>query len=199
MKNDISETIEFYNQNAIEFTKETVNVDFKESQDKFLKLLNKGDSILDFGCGSGRDIKYFAKQGMNVEGIDGSTKLCKIASEYTGMKIKNMLFQDLKEENRYNGIWACSSILHLSKDELKLVLLKMTKALKDNGIIYISFKYGDFEGKRNGRYFTDFTMQEFCNFSKDIKGLHLEEQWITDDVRKGRKEEKWLNIILRKI
>ena len=57
MKNDVSETIEFYNKNAREFVKGTVSVDFKETQDKFLNLLNKGDYILDFGCGSGRDTK----------------------------------------------------------------------------------------------------------------------------------------------
>ena len=199
MKNDVSETIEFYNKNAREFVKGTVSVDYKETQDKFLNLLNKGDYILDFGCGSGRDTKYFAKQGMKVEGIDGSLELCKIASDYTGMKIKNMFFKDLNEENKYDGIWACSSILHLSKNELKLVFQKMSKALKNNGIIYTSFKYGDFEGVRNGRFFVDFTVEEFRKFIKDIEELQIEECWITNDVRKGRDGEKWLNIILRKI
>lgn len=57
--------------------------------------------------------------------------------------------------NEYNGIWACSSILHLPKKELRSVLQKMCIALKDNGMIYTS-KYGNFAGDRNGHYFTDF-------------------------------------------
>jgi hypothetical protein len=75
---------------------------------------------------------------------------------------------------------------------------KMIAALKPNGIIYTSFKYGTFEGERNGRYFTDFTEESFANFMQDIEGVLVEEQWITSDVRPGRGEEKWLNLILRK-
>ena len=199
MKNDVSETIEFYNKNAREFVKGTVSVDFKETQDKFLNLLNKGDYILDFGCGSGRDTKYFAKQGMKVEGIDGSLELCKIASDYTGMKIKNMFFKDLNEENKYDGIWACSSILHLSKNELKLVFQKMSKALKNNGIIYTSFKYGDFEGEREGRYFNDFTEVSFSTLLKEFPNLELQEAEVTTDVIPGRENVSWLNVIMKKI
>ena len=99
---------------------------------------------------------------------------------------------------RYDGIWACSSILHLSKDTLEDVLNKMAVALKDNGVIYTSFKYGDFEGERNGRYFTDFTLELFEEYIKSVPELQIEEYWITGDVRPGRGEEKWLNLILRK-
>ena len=100
--------------------------------------------------------------------------------------------------NEYNGIWACSSILHLPKKELRSVLQKMCIALKDNGMIYTSFKYGNFAGDRNGRYFTDFTKNTFQEFIKGIPELTIEEQWITSDVRPGRGEEKRLNLILRK-
>ena len=97
-----------------------------------------------------------------------------------------MLFQDLSKKNYYDGIWACSSILHLPKYELKTVLSKMSIALKDNGIIYTSFKYGDFEGERNGRYFTDFTFENFKDFINDLDNLMIKSYWITTDVRPGR-------------
>ena len=100
--------------------------------------------------------------------------------------------------NQYDGIWACSSILHLPKKELLPVIQKMCEALKDNGIIYTSFKYGDFEGERNGRYFTDFTEKTFREYIEKVPELTIEEAWITSDVRPGRGEEKWLNLILRK-
>lgn len=109
-----------------------------------------------------------------------------------------MLSQELDLVNKFDGIWACSSILHLTKQELFPVIRKMHIALKDNGVIYTSFKYGDFEGERNGRYFTDFTKNTFQEFIKGIPELTIEEQWITSDVRPGRGEEKWLNLILRK-
>lgn len=193
-----NKTIDYYNQNADLFVQGTVSVDFKKTQDKFLRLLT-GKKVLDFGCGSGRDTKYFLESGFDVTATDGSEELCKSASAYTGIQVKHMLFQDLDEADCYDGIWACSSILHLSKDELRIVINKMSRALKLNGIIYTSFKYGNFEGERNGRFFTDFTLELFKDFISDVKDIVIEEYWITGDVRPGREVEKWLNLILRKI
>ena len=109
-----------------------------------------------------------------------------------------MLFQELKVNEKYDGIWACASILHLPKKELKEVFKKMLAALKLGGWIYTSFKYGKYEGERNGRYFTDFTIDTFADFVQEIHNLQIEEPWITGDVRPGRGEEKWLNLIMQK-
>lgn len=191
-------SLTYYNTNAQQFYTTTVSVDFTATQNRFLSKLPQGATILDFGCGSGRDAKYFLAQGYQVDAIDGSDELCKLASAYTGIEVKHMLFQDLDEVNKYDGIWACSSILHLSLDELADVMQKMCVALKDNGIIYTSFKYGTFSGERNGRFFTDMTEETFAEFILKIDSLETEEQWITSDVRPGRGEEQWLNLILRK-
>lgn len=194
----MNQTLNYYNHNAQNFIENTQNADMHVAQDRFLQLLGEHASILDFGCGSGRDTKYFLEKGYDVTAMDGSAELCKMASAFTGIDVQEMLFQDLDAVNVYDGIWACSSILHLSKRELLPVLKKMCNALKENGIIYTSFKYGDFEGERNGRYFTDFRDDTFQEFIKEIMELVIEEQWITSDVRPGRGEEKWLNLILRK-
>lgn len=191
-------TLDYYDNHADDFYKSTVNVEFTIMQEHFSAKLKNGSSILDFGCGSGRDTKYFLEQGYNVEAIDGSAELCKLASEYTGIKVKNIFFQNLSETDKYDGIWACSSILHLPVEELTGVMLKMAVALKKNGIIYTSFKYGTFAGERNGRFFTDMTEETFAKFLTRIDDLEVEEQWITSDVRPGRGEEKWLNLILRR-
>lgn len=191
-------TLTYYNQNAHPFAASTVCVDFTATQTRFTAHLPQGGSILDFGCGSGRDAKYFLSQGFQVDAIDGSEELCKLASEYTGISVKQMLFQELDAVEQYDGIWACSSILHLALDELTQVLKKMATALKSNGIIYTSFKYGSFAGERNGRYFTDMTETSFAALMQNIASLETEEQWITSDVRPERGEEKWLNVILRK-
>ena len=195
----MNKTIDYYNLNAKKFIENTLNADMHITQERFLQLLTENRFILDFGCGSGRDTKYFLEKGYRVEATDGSSELCKLASAFTGIEVKEMLFQDLDASGKYEGIWACSSILHLPKKELLPVIRKMCDALKDNGVIYTSFKYGDFEGERNGRYFTDFTEDTFDKFIKVIPELTIEEEWITSDVRPGRGEEKWLNLILRKI
>ena len=159
---------------------------------------SKCKNILDFGCGSGRDSKYFLEKGYRVDAVDGSEEICKITREYVKIEVKKMLFSELSFVNKYEGIWACSSILHLSKDELQDVLYKMMRALKKEGYIYTSFKYGEYEGYREERYYTDFTENSFAAFIKDFSEIKIVECWISKDVRPGRSEEKWLNLILQK-
>ena len=194
----MNNTISYYNNHAADFVDNTVMVDIKEIQDRFLKYIPEKGSILDLGCGSGRDSKYFCEKGYKVTATDGSKELCALASEIAGIEVKCMLFSDLDEIEVYNGIWACSSILHLTKTELKDVFFKMLRALKDEGYIYTSFKYGNFEGWRGDRYFTDFTENDFKEFLEGIPGAEIQEMWITADARPGRGAEKWLNMILKK-
>ncbi len=192
----MNETLDFYDKNAETFANGTADIDFSEMQNIFLSELPVGATILDFGCGSGRDTKYFLQKGYKVAALDGSEKLCRIAEEKTGIPVVQMDFNDFDEQDLYDGIWACSSILHLPKQELRSVLIHMEKALHNGGIIYTSFKYGDFSGMRNGRYFTDFAEDSFTTFVEEIGQLVIEKIWITNDVRPGRQDEKWLNTIL---
>ena len=192
------DTLEYYNKNATDFNNSTFEVDFNKVQEWFCKYLKADSLILDFGCGSGRDTKYFLERGYRVDAIDGSKELCEIASQNTGIVVKNQMFHELIEVQKYDGIWACASILHLQYNELKEVLLKMSIALNDGGTIYCSFKYGDFEGVRNGRYFTDMTTEKLDRLFDEIGVLEFKNQTITTDVRPGRAEEKWINVILGK-
>ena len=192
-------TLEYYNKNTKKFIEGTVSVEFESMQNTFLDKLAPASYILDFGCGSGRDTAYFLSRGYRVDATDGSEELCRFASDYTGIEVKHQLFQELDEVEKYDGIWACSSILHLTKSELPGVLHKMCRALKENGIIYTSFKYGDFEGERNGRYFTDLTEVSVRELLKEVPMLVIEEEWVTGDVRPDRGDERWLNLILRKL
>ena len=193
-----SQTLDYYNQNAHRFSSSTQSLDFAPIQNKFLSFLPPQAHILDFGCGSGRDTKYFLDHGYHTDAIDGSGELCRIASEYTGVPVKQMLFQELNAAEEYDGIWACSSILHSTNYELKDILKKLARVLKKEGILYASFKYGDFEGMRNGRYFIDLTESRLQKILQETNVLELKEKWISTDIRPGRDEEKWMNIILVK-
>lgn len=195
----MNNTLLYYNTNASSFVESTQSVQMTEAWSRFTKKLAPSSIILDFGCGSGRDTKYFLEHGYQVEAIDGSEELCKVASAYTGITVKKQLFTDLSDVQKYDAIWACSSILHASSDELIIIMRKIWTALKDNGVFYTSFKYGTFEEERNGRYFTDMTEESLSVLLTKVTGFNIEEQWITSDVRPGREEEKWLNVILRKI
>lgn len=191
------QTLDFYNSNAKLFYDNTVAANFCTIQNKFLSYLKPGNQILDFGCGSGRDTKYFLEYGMTVEAVDGSKEICKLASYYTGIEVKQKKFEELNETDKYYAVWACASILHLPYEELKCVMKKIANALKPGGILYTSFKYGEFEGERGGRYFTDMNEMSMNGLLSEIKLFTLEEMWVSTDVRPERDDEKWLNIILR--
>ena len=192
-------TLQYYQQKAKEFVEGTVSADMHDSQTRFLKLLPSQAYILDFGCGSGRDTKAFLEQGYRVDAIDGSVEMCRQASEYTGITVRQMLFQELDISNYYNGIWACASILHLSRIEISDVLKRISNALKPGGILYTSFKYGTFEGMRNNRYFTDFTETTLSKLWIGIDSLQIIDIWTTQDVRPGREEKRWINLLARRI
>jgi len=192
----MNSTIDFYNKNAKTYSEGTVGVDFSLTRNFFLKYLPPHAKILDFGCGSGRDAKFFLDMEFDVDAIDGSEEMCQVARTYTGIAVKQVLFQDFAAVNEYDGIWACASILHLTWDDLISVFHKLASALKNNGVIYTSFKYGIFSGERNGRYFTDLTEERLEKLLSDVAELRCIEQWISTDVRLNRGDEKWLNMIL---
>ena len=192
----IAQTLDYYNQNSASFISGTINADMEETRRKFLKKLPANARILDLGCGSGRDTKAFLELGYDVDAADGSAELCRSASEYTGIPVKQLLFGELDAKESYDGIWACASILHLSRPDLADALRRITAALREKGILYTSFKYGSFEGMRNGRYFTDFTEETLAEFLKENRiALTITETWITGDVRPGREEERWINLL----
>lgn len=193
-----NETLDYYNTYASQFIQGTLFADMSELRQHFLSYIPPHGSILDFGCGSGRDTLYFIQQGFRTSAMDGSEELCAHASQLTGIAVKQMYFLELNEEQAYDGIWACASLLHLSAEELKEVLVLMARSLKEKGIAYISFKYGEYEGMRNGRYFLDMTEERWKSMMKAAGVFDLEEMWVTTDVRPGRDAEKWLNIIVRK-
>ena len=187
----------YYDLNAQEFFDGTVNADMSSHHEEFLNLIPKNGTILDAGCGSGRDTLMFKSLGFSVTAIDGSCEMCRLASDYTGQNVLHMQFQEIKFNQEFDGIWASASLLHVPGSELEMVLTRLRDALKDNGILYASFKYGDFEGVRNGRYFNDLTEDtsveifQKCNFD-------IIKTWVSDDARPDRQDEKWVNILVKK-
>ena len=196
--NPENQTLQYYDKDPDAFVANTLSADMADTRTRFCKCLPQGSLILDFGCGSGRDTKAFLEAGYRVDAADGSGELCARASEYTGIPVKKMLFQELDEKERYDGIWACASILHLPKAELADVLKKIEAALKPGGILYASFKYGENEGVRRERYFSDFTEESLKAFWKNASSMQIFDLWITRDVRPGREEEKWINLLARR-
>ena len=194
----INETIRYYDENAESFIGGTLDADISQIARRFVERLPEGASILDWGCGSGRDSLAFLKAGFDVTAVDLSKEMAAATERLTGLQVRNESFEDLSDVDEYDGIWACSSLLHVGKEDLPIVLTAARRALKNGGCAYVSFKYGDYEGMRNGRYFTDLTEETLVGILEDGTGLRVDESWITGDVRPGRENERWLNAILVK-
>ena len=155
-------------------------------------------SILDAGCGSGRDTLYFAQRGYRVTAFDYSPTIVKLASKLAGQEVLQLSFQDLEFENQFDGVWACSSLLHIPIAEMNNVLIKLSKSMKVNGVLYTSFKYGTGEHDRNGRLFVDLDEEGFDELIKVHPELTVIRYWQTSDLRPKREKEKWLNLLVRK-
>ena len=192
-------TLDYYNENARAFCDDTQDVEFLAFQRAFTSHLPEGGRILDLGCGSGRDSRAFLNAGYQVTAVDGSAELCRIASEFIGQPVLCSTFQDYVPEEEFDGIWACASLLHIPSEELAGIIARLAGSLRRGGCFYVSFKYGDFRGMRNGRFFQDMTESSLRELLRDIPELEVVSANITGDVRAGREKELWLNVLLKKV
>mgnify|MGYP001159332405 FL=1 len=190
-------TKNYYDNNAQGFVDSTFLVDMQSLYQPFLNLLPDFGRILDLGCGSGRDALAFKNMGYQIKAMDYSEELVKQARKLTGIDVKLQSFYELNEAEVYDGIWACASLLHCERHRLVDVLQKMVHALKPNGVIYMSFKYGDQDREKDGREFTDLNEQQAGELLDHFSQIFLVKQWISIDKRPDRTEQ-WLNLLWKK-
>lgn len=189
----------YYDEHAEEFLSVTQGADMGNILTRFLRLLPEGARVLDWGCGSGRDARSMLELGYEVAAVDLSLAMCAAASALTGLEPRNESFLDLDDVDRYDGIWASASLLHVPSVDLPAVLHRAATALKPRGTLYCSFKYGTDELERNGRFFNDMTEEKFTSLLGSVSSLRLVETWVTEDVRPERAGELWLNCLLRRV
>ncbi len=192
-------SVKYYDDNASKFKESTQDANMEEMIQRFLSYLPKDAKILDAGSGIGRDTKRFIELGYHVEAFDASIEMVKISSEYTGIQTRHLTFEQLDYEDEFDGIWACASLLHVSKDDMEDVFSRLHLALRPNGILYASFKLRDSDFENDGRSFTCYTESSFREFIDRNQLFDIIDLSITTDVRVGRDDEYWLNLILRKV
>ena len=190
-------TLKFYNDNAEEYFEQTIKGDLEFNYKEFLKHISENAYILDFGCGSGRDSKVFIDKGYKVRAIDGSYKMCEIASKYINQKVDCIEFKDFDEENVYDAIWACATILHIEEESLPDIIFRMTKAIKNRGIIYFSFKKGTGTEIVDGKFYNYMTKEKFESILSNI-GLNYEIKEYFETISSTKRPEKctWVNFVI---
>lgn len=188
-------TLSWYRDNAIQYAEETRNSLVLDALWEFLSRMKEGGTILDYGSGSGRDSAYFLDKGFSVDSLDGSAEMKAQAERLFGIKVKLSSFLSLEEKEKYDGIWAQASILHLEEHDLKTALTLIERALKRDGVFYSSFRKGEEDGYEKGRWYTNMTERRFLSFLP--ASLYVEKIWESQDVRPGV-NKTWLSIICRK-
>lgn len=187
----------YYESNAEHYAAETIYADMSEQYQSVLPLLKKGAKILDVGSGSGRDACYFQKQGYQVTALEPSKNLGREIRKVFSGEIVCSDIQSYQTTERYDGIWACASLIHLQEEEILCFFKKIDMYLNDNGIVYVSGKSGISTGEvADGRFFLEFTEQLVEKILTVNKQLQLEQLWYTEDVS-GRRGFRWLNVVLR--
>lgn len=189
---------QYYNEHAHEFIESTLDVDLEPIYKKFEAYLGEGDKILDVGFGSGRDSLHFYKRGYEVVSIDYAEEIVRRGKNFLNNEVLLADFKDAEYKAEFNAIWASAVFLHFSDEEILRALNASYNALISSGYVYLSFKYGEKQEVRKGRFFNDFTEETFKSLFSRHSGFEIQEIWLTDDARKNKKGKKWLNIILKK-
>ena len=188
-------SIDYYDRNAATFIAGSVDADMSDTRARFLAHVKPRGTILDGGCGSGRDALAFKQAGYDVTAFDGSAALAGLASAHTGLAVRHMLFSQVEWRDAFDGIWTCASLLHVPRAELNNAMQRLARALRPGGAWFVSFKYGATERVADdGRYFNDMT-EELLATAIAGTGLRISEMWTSRDVRPERAGNTWLGAL----
>lgn len=186
-------TLEFYDTNAEEYSRKTFGADMSHLRSHIIGHLPAGGTVLDLGCGSGRDAKAFSEMGYRVTAVDASEGMCQMAETNTGLKVRRMRFTDLDYTEEFDGVWACCSLLHAGSEELPTILGLVKRSLREDGVFFCCFKKGDFEGEREGRHYLDLNELSLRRYLEEA-GFEVLEMW---DEREPDRDVLWINAVSR--
>lgn len=189
-------TLEYYEKNAQSFIDNTFDVEVSEMMNGFIKLLPLNGSILDVGCGSGRDTLAFLNKGFKVTAFDASPVLAKLSSEKINYPIIVRTIEEMDWNDQFDGVWAMASLLHLKKEDLIGGIKNCVKALKiqNAGIFFATFKIGQEESYDDkGRFFSYYQQEELHELLQ--KTNYFDKIMFTQSEDKlGRNQLQWLTV-----
>jgi len=201
MREDLKKTHEVYSKYAKEYAESTFPNLLQYQLTQFISYLPKDAKVLDVGCGSGKDVDYLTEEGFDVLGIDYSLEMIEEAKKLVPkgkFKVIDMMELEFEDES-FDGIWSCASLLHIPKEFAHGVLTKFHDILKSEGTMFIAVKEG--EGERmveypqtnhEPRFFAFYRQPEFEGLL-DKAGFEIISSFTEDD-----DEDTWINVFCRK-
>jgi SAM-dependent methyltransferase len=164
----------------------------------FLAILAPGSAILELGCGGGQDSEAMLAMGFDVTPTDGCPELALEAERRLGVRVRALLFSDLEETDRYQGVWASACLLHVPRNDLPAVIGRIYSALKAGGLFYASFKAGAREGRDRFQRYYNYPSPDWL---RDVYGT-MDWEWTDIDRAVGGGYDDvttdWLHVLARK-
>ncbi|WP_301103104.1 class I SAM-dependent methyltransferase [Propionivibrio sp.] len=193
-------TLAHYNQCAEAYRLGTREHDVRQNIDALLRHIPGPPpfTILDFGCGPGRDLKVFARLGHRPIGLDGAERFAQMARTESGCEVweQDFLKLDLPDEH-FSGVFANASLFHVPSQELPCVLRQLHSALKAGGALFCSNPRGDnSEGWSGGRYGAYHDLETWRSHMTDAGYVELEHYYRPPGL--PREQQPWLASVWRK-
>jgi SAM-dependent methyltransferase len=193
-------TIADYDASAESFRAGTWNHDVSQNHAALLRAIEGTPpfTLLDFGCGPGRDLAYFKSMGHEAVGLDGTPAFVTMARA-TGCEVLEQSFLHLAlPAGRFHGIFANASLFHVPSRELPRVLGELREALRPRGVLFASNPRGQdtehFHGERYGAFHT----LETWSAHVTAAGFEAIEHYYRP-AGKPRAEQPWLATVWRKL
>ena len=193
-------TIAHYDRSVAAFWNGTRDHNVSQNYMAFLDAID-GDppySILDLGCGPGRDLHYFRSLGHNAVGLDGSKKFVAMARSYSGCEVLHQDFLAMAlPERRFDGVFANASLFHVPSQDLPRVLRELAATLRSRGVLFSSNPRGNNEeGLSDGRYSCFFDLDTWRNYVSAAGFVELRHYYRPPGL--PRHKQPWLATVWRK-
>lgn len=165
----------YYETNAAEYAAMKHEAPWREQLEKFAASLQPGSTILDLGCGPGRDSRLLADRGFNVASIDSSPAMASEAKRRYGIAVRVERIEDFSDLKAYDAVWASVSIHHVDRSRIPAVIASVANSLKAGGTFHSSYKMHQTDTVDSlGRYYAAISEKNLSSIF-DGSGLVIDE------------------------
>ncbi len=190
-------TIDFYEKSAPRYTHSFGQAPSRDL-DKFLDRLTPGASILELGCGGGRDAARILERGFDLDATDGVAAMVRKANERFNVNARQMFFEELEATEAYDAIWAHACLLHVARADLPDILARIHRALNPGGRHYASYKLGDAEGRCLLGRLHNFPDPEWIRTTYTAAGFMTEDEHIWEGEGADGTVRNWIAITAKR-
>jgi len=190
-------TVKVYDQKSDDYVS-LVNRPPSEPLIAFAKAVKPGGLVLDLGCGPGMAAAFMRDSGLELNAVDASSAMIKIANERYSLNAKKMNFSDVCGEEVYDGVWANFSLLHATKRDFKIHIKIIYNVLKSGGVFSIGMKLGIGERRDDlGRFYAYYNRSELLQLLIDL-GFVLKMEYLGEELGLAGTVEPWITVRLNK-